>query len=267
MRQGGEVCPCARRPASFSRPCVCSPAPGGHGSGCAPRTRPLPTTATCAITPIPTMPPRRARGSRWCGCAASRPRRATTPFAPSSPTRRCSPSCDPASSSASSSARARSARPSAYREFLEDFGDGELAERARGNLEFLEADGFGARPDELAAFAERHPDERFRRRSAAQRRSGRRAQSERLPERRVSRWRSRPARRVPIVWSASSASARCGATRRRESRWFRSTPRTVRARRRCPCASRSDTRKRRSARTSPPSAAARPASSRPRASR
>ena len=51
--------------------------------------------------------------------------------------------------------------PSAYREFLEDFGAGELAERARSNLEFLEADGFGARPDALAEFAARHPASDF----------------------------------------------------------------------------------------------------------
>ena len=62
--------------------------------------------------------------------------------------------------------------PSAYREFLEDFGAGALAERARGNLEFLEAAGFGARPDALAAFARATSRERLRRRSAAQRRCG-----------------------------------------------------------------------------------------------
>jgi len=50
---------------------------------------------------------------------------------------------------------------SAHREFLEDFSAGEFAERARGNLEFLEADGFGARPEALAAFAERHPASDF----------------------------------------------------------------------------------------------------------
>ena len=49
----------------------------------------------------------------------------------------------------------------AYRAFLADFGGGEYAERARGNAEFLEAHGFGARPDELAAFAERHPTSDF----------------------------------------------------------------------------------------------------------
>ncbi len=59
-------------------------------------------------------------------------------------------------------ARARAiGSPSAYREFLEDFGAGELAERARGNLEFLEAAGYATRPGELAAFAERHPDSDF----------------------------------------------------------------------------------------------------------
>ena len=49
----------------------------------------------------------------------------------------------------------------AYRAFLEDFVAGEYSERARGNAEFLEADGFGARPDQLAAFAERHPTSDF----------------------------------------------------------------------------------------------------------
>ncbi len=46
---------------------------------------------------------------------------------------------------------------SAYREFLADFNEGEFAERARGNLEFLTSGGFEARADELAAFAARHP--------------------------------------------------------------------------------------------------------------
>ena len=60
--------------------------------------------------------------------------------------------------------------PEAYREFLEDFGDGEFGERARGNLEFLSAGGFPGRPDELAAFAERQPESDYAaeaRRSAA----------------------------------------------------------------------------------------------------
>ncbi|MDJ0851490.1 MAG: hypothetical protein QNK04_24200 [Myxococcota bacterium] len=46
----------------------------------------------------------------------------------------------------------------AYRAFLEDFADGGFAERARGNLAYLEAQGFRGRPDELAAFAEAHPE-------------------------------------------------------------------------------------------------------------
>ena len=49
----------------------------------------------------------------------------------------------------------------AYRAFLADFDGGEFAERARGNAEFLEARGFGARPDELEAFAKRHPTSDF----------------------------------------------------------------------------------------------------------
>jgi hypothetical protein len=60
-------------------------------------------------------------------------------------------------------ARARAVgTPSAYREFLEEFDDGgELAERARGNLEFLDARGWDGKPAELAAFAERHPTSDF----------------------------------------------------------------------------------------------------------
>ncbi len=49
----------------------------------------------------------------------------------------------------------------AYRAFLADFEGGEFSERARGNVEFLEARGFGARPDELEAFARRHPTSDF----------------------------------------------------------------------------------------------------------
>ena len=51
--------------------------------------------------------------------------------------------------------------PEAYRAFVKDFGAGDNVDRARGNAEFLEAHGFGARPDELAAFAERHPTSDF----------------------------------------------------------------------------------------------------------
>jgi hypothetical protein len=49
----------------------------------------------------------------------------------------------------------------AYRAFLADFEGGEFAERARGNAEFLEAGGFGARADELEAFAKRNPSSDF----------------------------------------------------------------------------------------------------------
>ena len=49
----------------------------------------------------------------------------------------------------------------AYRSFLTDFTAGPFAERARGNAEFLEARGFGARPDELEAFAKRNPTSDF----------------------------------------------------------------------------------------------------------
>jgi hypothetical protein len=55
--------------------------------------------------------------------------------------------------------RARAAGTAeAYREFLEEFAASGLAERARGNAEFLEAHGFQGRADELAAFAKRNPD-------------------------------------------------------------------------------------------------------------
>ena len=49
----------------------------------------------------------------------------------------------------------------AYREFLEEFPDGRNAERAEGNLEYLENGGFGGHPAELAAFATRHPASDF----------------------------------------------------------------------------------------------------------
>ena len=124
------MCPCARRSPSCSRPCPARLRREGMGAGARRgHGRRLPPLS-CATTPIPTTLPRRARGSRWCGCAASRPPRAGTPFAPSSPTRRCSPSCDRASS-ASVFERARAiGTPSAYREFLEDFG-GRRIRRAR----------------------------------------------------------------------------------------------------------------------------------------
>jgi hypothetical protein len=48
-----------------------------------------------------------------------------------------------------------------YREFLAEFPDGPNADRAKGNAEYLENGGFGARPAELAAFAERHPSSDF----------------------------------------------------------------------------------------------------------
>lgn len=53
--------------------------------------------------------------------------------------------------------RARGAA-AAYREFLEQFGSGALAARARGNLAYLEEKGLGGRPDALAAFAEAYPE-------------------------------------------------------------------------------------------------------------
>jgi hypothetical protein len=54
-------------------------------------------------------------------------------------------------------ARARGVA-AAYREFLEQFGSGALAARARGNLAYLEEKGLGGRPDALAAFAEAYPE-------------------------------------------------------------------------------------------------------------
>jgi len=58
----------------------------------------------------------------------------------------------------------------AYREFLESFPDGGYAARALGNAEYLEQGGFGARPEALDDFAQRHPTSDYAaeaRRSAA----------------------------------------------------------------------------------------------------
>jgi hypothetical protein len=49
----------------------------------------------------------------------------------------------------------------AYQSFLASFPSGENADRARGNAAFLQADGFGGRPNELAAFAAEHPKSDF----------------------------------------------------------------------------------------------------------
>ena len=46
----------------------------------------------------------------------------------------------------------------AYRDFLEQFSEGPLANRARGNLVYMEERGMGARPDALAAFAQAYPE-------------------------------------------------------------------------------------------------------------
>lgn len=48
-----------------------------------------------------------------------------------------------------------------YRDFLDEFPDGRLAARARGNLAYLEADGFGGDPARLAAFAREHSESDF----------------------------------------------------------------------------------------------------------
>jgi hypothetical protein len=48
-----------------------------------------------------------------------------------------------------------------YRGFLEDFGDGAFAARARGNAEYLERRGFDGDPAALAAFAAEHPESDF----------------------------------------------------------------------------------------------------------
>ena len=45
----------------------------------------------------------------------------------------------------------------AYERFADRFGEGDLVERARGNAEYLRHGGFSGRPEELAAFAQRHP--------------------------------------------------------------------------------------------------------------
>ena len=49
----------------------------------------------------------------------------------------------------------------AYRAFLAEFGSGASADRARGNLAYLEDEGLGSRPAALAAFAETHPQSDF----------------------------------------------------------------------------------------------------------
>jgi len=49
----------------------------------------------------------------------------------------------------------------AYEEYLASFPSGRFSARARGNLEYLRQGGFGGRPAELAAFAERHPTSDF----------------------------------------------------------------------------------------------------------
>ena len=45
----------------------------------------------------------------------------------------------------------------AYDRFADRFPGREIADRARGNAEYLRQQGFGGRPAELAAFAQRHP--------------------------------------------------------------------------------------------------------------
>jgi hypothetical protein len=49
----------------------------------------------------------------------------------------------------------------AYEEFLQDFGDGTFADRARGNAEYLRNHGFENDPSALAAFASRYPASDF----------------------------------------------------------------------------------------------------------
>jgi hypothetical protein len=49
----------------------------------------------------------------------------------------------------------------AYQRFLEEFGDGRYAARARGNAAYLEARGFAGDPEALARFAAEHPESDF----------------------------------------------------------------------------------------------------------
>jgi hypothetical protein len=49
----------------------------------------------------------------------------------------------------------------AYREFLEKFEESPQAKRARGNAAYVEARGFGGRPEALSDFAARHPESDF----------------------------------------------------------------------------------------------------------
>ncbi len=58
--------------------------------------------------------------------------------------------------------RARAAGSvAAYRDFLDQFGAGRFGARARGNLAYLEARGFGGSPEALADFARAHPESDF----------------------------------------------------------------------------------------------------------
>ena len=49
----------------------------------------------------------------------------------------------------------------AYREFLDGFADGSLADRAEGNAVYVEALGFGGNTAQLASFASRYPASDF----------------------------------------------------------------------------------------------------------
>jgi len=49
----------------------------------------------------------------------------------------------------------------AYQDFLEQFPSGALAARARGNVAYIEAGGFGGRPADLGDFAAAHPESDF----------------------------------------------------------------------------------------------------------
>ena len=49
----------------------------------------------------------------------------------------------------------------AYREFLEEFGESPHTQRARGNAAYVEARGFGGRPEALADFAARYAESDF----------------------------------------------------------------------------------------------------------
>ena len=237
MRDGGGVHPCARRRSSSSsvdrsaglrRDRLGAGARRGH-RGRLPR---LPARSS-RLRPGAA---RRARGSRWCDCAASRAPRATTPFAPSFPTRRYCPELR----AIAERSRLRAGASDRHRRGLPRIPGGfrrRRVRRARPGQRRIPGGPRDRRAARRAGGLRRAtPDQRLRRGGAAQRGSDLRAQPEQLPQRRpAGRDRARHAERRSAD-PGLQPSARCGATPRRASRWCRSPRVAIRGRRRCPCA-------------------------------